>query len=371
VHVAVQRPFRDAVHARSPLGLTNLTNRRLRFAVAALLAALLGSACGRSGGEKGAAPAAGGGAPNRAGRAGRLQIVTTVAPITSIAASVVGDRAVITGIVPEGTNSHTFEPPPSAAAVLSKADIVFVNGLKLEDPTRDLAQKNLEQGAEIVELGSQTIRPQDYIYDFSFPKEGGKPNPHLWTDPLMAKRYAELIADTLVKRDAANAATYRSNEAKFAAKADELSTAVKTATATLPPERRKLLTYHDGYAYFARDYGWTVIGAIQPSSFEDPAPRDVAKLIQQIKAEKVPAIFGSEVFPSPVLEQIGKEAGVRYVDVLRDDDLPGEPGATAHSWLGLMRFDYITMVESLGGDASALKAVTAGNVAKDTASYPQ
>src|SRR5947207_112490 len=104
VHVVVQRPFRDAAHAHRPLDLTNLTNRRLRFAVAALLAALLGSACGMSGGETGAAPAAGGGAPNRGGRGGKLQIVTTVAPITSIAASVVGDRAVVTGIVPEGTN---------------------------------------------------------------------------------------------------------------------------------------------------------------------------------------------------------------------------------------------------------------------------
>jgi hypothetical protein len=85
----------------------------------------------------------------------------------------------------------------------------------------------------------------------------------------------------------------------------------------------------------------------------------------------VPAIFGSEVFPSPVLEQIGEEAGVEYVDVLRDDDLPGEPGDDEHSWLGLMVFDYITMTEALGGDAAALEAFEVRNVVPDEAEYPQ
>ena len=114
-----------------------------------------------------------------------------------------------------------------------------------------------------------------------------------------------------------------------------------------------------------------MIGAIQVSDFEDPTPGEVADLIDQVRAEKVPAIFGSEVFPSPVLEQIGKEADVEYVDELRDDDLPGEPGDAKHSWLGLMRFDYITMTEALGGDATALEAVELRNVAPDQARYPQ
>jgi ABC-type Zn uptake system ZnuABC Zn-binding protein ZnuA len=85
----------------------------------------------------------------------------------------------------------------------------------------------------------------------------------------------------------------------------------------------------------------------------------------------VQAIFGSEVFPSTVLEQIGAETGVRYVDVLRDDDLPGEPGDPEHSWLGLMRFDYVTMVEALGGDPTVLTTVDVADVGLDTAEYPQ
>jgi ABC-type Zn uptake system ZnuABC Zn-binding protein ZnuA len=123
----------------------------------------------------------------------RVMIATTVGPITSIVANVVGDRAEIRGIVPEGTSSHTFEPRPSVAARLAGADVVYLNGLQLEEPTRDLADQHLRNGAAIVELGNLTITEDEYIYDFSFPREDGKPNPHLWTDPLLARRYAEIV----------------------------------------------------------------------------------------------------------------------------------------------------------------------------------
>ena len=302
---------------------------------------------------------------------GRLAVGTTVAPITSIAANIGGDRVKITGIVPEGTNSHTFEPKPSVAELLSGLDVLFVNGLKLEEPTKELAEENLGDGAEIVELGTKSIPEREYAYDFSFPKSGGKPNPHLWTDPLYALKYAAIIRDTLSGRDAGNASYYAANYDRFKSNVDAFDQAMRASFATIPRARRKLLTYHDAYAYFGRDYGWDIIGAIQVSDFEDPTAKEVAGLIDQVKAAKVPAIFGSEVFPSPVLEQIGKEAGVKYVDVLRDDDLPGEPGEPEHSWMGLMHFDYVTMTEAMGGDASALKAFEPGDVAPDTASYPQ
>lgn len=301
-----------------------------------------------------------------------IRIATTVAPITNIVANIAADTdAVIEGLVPEGTNSHTFEPPPSAAKTLEEADIVFVNGLVLEEPTKDLATANISDGATICEIGTEVLPESEWIYDFSFPKDGGKPNPHLWTDPLMAKQYAQIIAEALKVSDPTNADQYSANYSKFAEKVDALDAALRASSETLAPEARKLVTYHDAYAYFARDYEWTVIGAIQPSSFEEPTPKEIADLIAQVKAEKVKAVFGSEVFPSPVLEQIGKEAGVKYVDVLRDDDLLGEPGDAEHSWMGLMRFDYVTMIESLGGDASALKALDVANISTDEANYPQ
>jgi ABC-type Zn uptake system ZnuABC Zn-binding protein ZnuA len=336
-----------------------------RSVVAALFMVLPAfTACGEDGGSESADP-------STAGATAKLKVVTTVAPITSLAANVAGDLADIEGIVPEGTNSHTFEPAPSAAEVLSTADLVFINGLVLEEPTKNLAQANLKSGAKIVELGTEVLPENEWIYDFSFPKEEGKPNPHLWTDPAWAKRYADVIRRELTDRDAANGAAYQKNYDALADLIDRFDLAMRTSFTTLPREKRKLLTYHDAYAYFARTYDWEVIGAIQVESFEDPSPKEVADLIDQVKDSKVPAIFGSEVFPSPVLAQIGKEAGVKYVDVLRDDDLPGAPGDPEHSWIGLMRFDYITMVEALGGDATALKAFVARDVVPDKARYPQ
>ena len=302
---------------------------------------------------------------------GRLQVVTTVAPITSIVANIAGDRADVQGVIPEGTNSHTYEPKPSVAKLMTTADVIFVNGLKLEDPTKELAKENALKTAQTIELGTLSISADQYVYDFSFPKEGGKPNPHLWTNPPMAKCYAQIAMSVLAKADPANAATYKANGAKYVKKVDELDSLMRDGTASIPAANRKLLTYHDAYAYFAQTYGWTVIGAIQVSDFEEPTPKEVAQLITQIKKEKVPAIFGSEVFPSPVLAQIGKETKTRYVDSLRDDDLPGAPGGVDHSYLGLMKFDFVTMVSNLGGNPAKLKAFNASDVTKDAARYPQ
>jgi ABC-type Zn uptake system ZnuABC Zn-binding protein ZnuA len=164
---------------------------------------------------------------------------------------------------------------------------------------------------------------------------------------------------------------FDANFTEFEALVDDFDAAIREAFATIPEEQRKLVTYHDAYAYFADTYGWNVIGAVQPSDFGDPTPAEVVDLIEQIEAENVTAVFGSEVFPSPVLEQIANETGATYVDDLRDDDLPGAPGEAEHSWLGLMKFNFITMTEALGGDASALEAFEVRDIVPDTAEYPQ
>ena len=302
---------------------------------------------------------------------GQLLIATTVSPLTSIVAAVGGDHVRIQGIVPEGVNSHTFEPVPQDAELLSTADVIFVNGLKLEDPTLALAETNMKSGAEIVELGTLALPESDYIYDFSFPKEEGKPNPHLWTDPTYAVEYAAVIRDELTKADPDNADYYAANFDAFEVKANELADAVRTDQATVPQGQLKLVTYHDAYAYFAKNFGWTVVGALQPKNFSDPSPAELAELIKQIEAEGVPTIFGSEVFPSKVLEEIGNATGAGYENSLRDDDLPGQPGETDHSWLGLMKYNFATMIRGLGGDPSTVEAVDVTLDVPDTAVYPQ
>lgn len=300
-----------------------------------------------------------------------LRVAVTVAPITNLVAVVAsGTDTVVTGIVPEGTNSHTYEPAPGVAASLEDADLLVMNGLALEEPTKDLALANLGSGSEVCELGTTVLPESAYIFDFSFPEEAGDPNPHLWTSPPMVVDYVELIRDVLSARDPDDAVAYRENAEAFAGSVGELDVAVRTATATIPADRRLLLTYHDAYAYFAAEYGWTVLGAVQPSSFAEPTPREVADLVDQIEELEVPVVFGSEVFPSPVLEQIAAETGAEYVDDLRDDDLPGAPGDPDHSWFALMQFNVVTMIEALGGDASAITALSPPDL-DDAATYPQ
>ncbi len=299
----------------------------------------------------------------------KLSIVTTVAPITSIVENVAGDRATVTGIIPEGTNSHTFEPIPSDSKLLNSADLVIFNGLDLETPTQKLAQANLKQGAVIYSLGDKTIKEADYIYDFSFPKAQGHPNPHLWLNPEYAMRYATLVRDELVRLDPKNKDAYEQNAAQFIQKIEALDEAIKAAIQTIPPNNRRLLTYHDSWPYFARRYGFQVIGAVQPSDFADPSPREVMRLIDQIRREKVPAVFGSEVFPSPVLEQIAREAKSRYIDKLRDDELPGKPGDPRHSYIGMMLDNMTIMFEALGGSTEALKKIDPTPIAGAHADY--
>ncbi len=331
-----------------------LGNIRMSLVLAAII---LFAACGRQE-EKQAAKGE-----------NKLNVVTTVAPITSIVENVGGDKIKLTGIIPEGIDSHTFEPIPSDAKILANADLIIINGLDLEIPTVKLAEANLKQGASILSLGQKTLKESDYVYDFSFPKEKGHPNPHLWLNPDYARSYATITRDELIRLDPANKSTYEKNAAAFLKKVETLDQAIKEAVNTIPPNNRRLLTYHDSWPYFARRYGFQVIGAAQPSDFSDPSPREVARLIEQIRKEKVPALFGSEVFPSPVLEQIARETKSRYIDKLRDDELPGKPGDAQHSYVGMMLENLTIMFDALGGSADAFKLIDPSQVAGSHADY--
>jgi ABC-type Zn uptake system ZnuABC Zn-binding protein ZnuA len=292
----------------------------------------------------------------------RLNVLTTVAPLTNIVKNVGGPYIDLRGLIPSGTDSHTFEPAPSDIRFIADADVIILNGLDLEVPTEKLALANQKPSARILKLGDKTITPEEYVFDWSFPKSAGRPNPHLWMNPLYAVRYAELVRDALAELDPANTPAYGERTRLFTERLMALDHSIAAAMATIPPQHRKLLTYHDSFAYFAPRYGLTVIGAIEPASFSEPSPRDVTRVIRQLKTEKVPAIFGSEVFPSKVLDQIAQEAGVKFIATLRDDDLPGAPGAPEHTYIGMMLEDVRTIVTTLGGHAEALEGIDPADI---------
>jgi ABC-type Zn uptake system ZnuABC Zn-binding protein ZnuA len=283
----------------------------------------------------------------------RLHVVTTVSPITSITDAIGGERINLDGVVPEGVNSHTYEPAPSVARTVSSADLIIMNGLQLEAPLLRLAEVNKPDDAVILLLGDEAVTPDQWIFDFAFPATEGKPNPHLWTDPMLGLRYAELIESELVRLDPDNATFYAMNLAAFRTRIESLDAAIIEAVATVPEGQRKLVTYHDSWPYFSLRYGFVVLGAVQPSDLSDPSPRELASLIDQVRAAGVPAVFGSEVFPSDVLETIAEATGATFVADLRDDDLPGNPGDPDHSYIGMMVVNMELMITALGGRAEA------------------
>jgi ABC-type Zn uptake system ZnuABC Zn-binding protein ZnuA len=335
--------------------------RSRAFVTAVLGTALIAAACGGGDGDgvgNGSVSDAG---PSAAGEDGRIRVVTTVSPIRSIVESVGGDRITVVGLVPEGTNSHTFEPAPSAARVLAEADLVIVNGLKLELPALELAEANAEPGVEILLLGENTIGTDEYVFDFSFPEDLGSPNPHLWTAPNLAAQYGGLVAEALTRVDPDGGAYYAENLARFQVRIDEMDGRFAEALATIPGPNRRLLTYHDSFPFFGSRYDLEIIGAVQPSDFSAPSPREVAGLIEQIRALGVPAIFGSEVFDSKVLEIIADEAGAVQVSTLRDDDLPGERGEADNTYFAMMAENVRTIATALGGSAAALEGFDVTN----------
>ena len=285
-------------------------------------------------------------------------VVTTVAPITNIVSNIAGERAQVAGIIPEGTNSHTFEPRPSDGDFLAKADLILVNGLDLEDPSINMAKAVKPEDTSIYELGSNAISKDKWVFDNSFPATGGKPNPHLWVSTDYAKAYAEEAAKQLSQFDPEGADYYQKNLDTYLARLRELDQVTRKVVESIPTENRKLLTYHDSWPYWAKQYGFEVIGAIQPSDFNEPSVQDVSALIDQIRETGVPAIFGSEVFPSKVEEQIAKEADVKLANT-SDDDLPGDGSANAmennnpeHTYIGMMADNLRILADNLGGDAS-------------------
>ena len=178
-------------------------------------------------------------------------------------------------------------------------------------------------------------------------------------------KYAELVKDKLIEMSPENREYYKKNADRFIKRLVQLDKAIFTAVKTIPEKNRKLLTYHDSWAYFAKRYGMKVIGAIQPSDFAEPSPREISGIIDQLKKENVPAIFGSEVFPSKIEKQIAREVKIRHITTLRDDDLSGKIGSKEHTYIGMMLDNMKNMMPALGGNADAFSAIDPSNIIEE------
>jgi zinc/manganese transport system substrate-binding protein len=283
-----------------------------------------------------------------------LRVVTTVAPVTDLVKQVGNGAVQLHSLVPTGVSSHTFQPTPGDVQYLSQADLVVLNGLNLEAGVEKLFRCCGNPGAALLKLADQAIAREERI-EASAANAQGNPNPHLWLDIASATRYVELIRDRLCDLDPQRAERYRDNAARTLADLSRLDRCVATAVATIPPPQRTLVTYHDAWPYFAKRYGLEVVRVVQPANFAEPSPREVARVVDQLRESRIPAIFSSEIFPSKVPEKIAKEAGVPRVETLHDEILPGAPGEAQHSYQGMMRRNVTTIVAALGGDPAVFE----------------
>jgi ABC-type Zn uptake system ZnuABC Zn-binding protein ZnuA len=306
-----------------------------------------------------------------------LRLVATLAPVTDLVARVGGARVEVVSLVPAGADSHTYEPRPRDVARLADVDAYLGVGLDLNDGVLELAEQHLPEGAPVLRLAELALDRAQLVLDHthdaghshgddghSHGEDGHShddagegelgPNPHVWTSVRNATALVDTIAEQLSALDPDGAEHYVENAGALTAELDELDADIATAAATVPDANRTLVTYHDAWTYFARDHGFEFVTAVQPGDYAEPSAAEVREVIDLIRELEVPAIFGSEVFPNRVVDAIAAETGATYVGDLADDTLPGEPGDDEHHYLELMRRNATSIIEALGGDATAL-----------------
>ncbi|OGB91386.1 MAG: hypothetical protein A3H39_12065 [candidate division NC10 bacterium RIFCSPLOWO2_02_FULL_66_22] len=172
-----------------------------------------------------------------------------------------------------------------------------------------------------------------------------RPNPHLWLDVAKAKAYVEKIRDALANVDGANAAYYSDRARAYLVQLDELDAWIQTEVDKIPRARRKLVTFHDAFPYFARRYGFSVHGFIVASPGKEPSARELTVLARRIKREEVPAVFAESQFNPKAMEVLARDTGVRVVTNLYTDSLGSGP--EANSYIALMKHDVSQIVKAL------------------------
>jgi ABC-type Zn uptake system ZnuABC Zn-binding protein ZnuA len=337
------------------------TRGRVRWSAGIALAVTILAACGSSGGDA-SDTVPGPTAPPAAAVDAKFTVVVSDPPIADLVARVGGDAVEVVSVVPMGADGHTYEPVPSDAQTLARADLYMENGMSLNNVVTSFALVNYPAGTPHHVLSE--VIPQSEILSTDSADEiathghAHNFNAHFWPDPNYAMLYVNRIVEILSGFDAADAAGYQQRGAALTAQLQQIDATFRTALATIPEANRKLVVYHDSWSYFGRRYGLPVVGAIQPTDFSEPSAAELRATIDEVRAQAVPAFFGSEVFPSDVLQAIEAESGARYVADLSDDKLPGEPGSPEHSYVGMMVANTRTIVTALGGDPSTLDAIT-------------
>lgn len=284
-----------------------------------------------------------------------LHVVATFSILGDLAQDIGGDAVQVTTLIGPGVDAHTFDPAPADLVALEEADVIIENGLGFEPWLDGFFASAQPSGIRVV--ATEGIAPRgaaghEEAHDESAADHGhGAADPHVWHDVANAIVIAGTIRDALIAADPDDAALYEANAAALIADLEALDAWVREQVSALPEERRKLVTSHDTFGYFADAYGFTVVGtALGSLSTEagDPSAREIAMLIGEIEAAGVPAIFAENVSNPDLMAAISEEAGVALAPPLFSDALDA-PGTPAGDYAGMVESNVTTIVTALGG----------------------
>jgi zinc/manganese transport system substrate-binding protein len=275
--------------------------------------------------------------------ASKVKAVASFSILADMVKQVGGDRVeVITLVGPDG-DAHVYEPTPADAKNLAGANILFTNGLGFEGWMDRLEKSSGFKGKVVV--ASTGVEPRTMVEE-----EGGKKetitDPHAWQSLANGKLYVANIRDGLIAVDPEGKATYEANANTYLDAIAKEETDVKAALAALPKERRKIITSHDAFGYFGAAYGLEVIAPEGVSTESEASAQDVAKIIRQIKAEKIPAVFMENITDHRLLDQIASETNAKIGGTLYTDAL-SSPDGPAGTYLDMFRNNIETLTAAL------------------------
>ncbi len=268
------------------------------------------------------------------GAPGRVIVACTISTLCALVTSVGGSDIDLRGIVPVGASPETYEPAPSDVVAVSRAKLLFENGLGLEAWLQKLIDAAAPAGQIRVTLSDAVPAA-----------ERASGNPHLWMDPEYARAYVRAIASALEKADPPRAAAFAASAAAEDRSLVALERWIRTQVETIPPDHRAMITFHDAWYYFDRRFGIENVGAIEPSPGREPSPGYFAALIALARRHHVRAVFAEPQYSPKLAAALQSSAGIRVMTDLYDDTL--EPSSGVGDYDAMMRYDVRTIVGAL------------------------
>jgi manganese/iron transport system substrate-binding protein len=269
----------------------------------------------------------------------RLKAVTTFTIIADMAQNVAGDAADVASITKPGAEIHNYQPTPGDLIAAQDADLILWNGLNLEQWFEQFLSNLGDVPSVVVTEGIEPMGIGEGPYE-------GKPNPHAWMSPSDALIYVDNIRKAFVAADPANEATYNANAAAYSAQITATVEPIRAAIAAIPEERRWLASSEGAFSYLTRDFGLRELYLWPINADQQGTPQQVRHVIDEVRANNVPAIFSESTISSKPAEQVARETGIKYGGVLYVDSL-SEPDGPVPTYLDLLSVTTNTIVQGL------------------------